>query len=131
MFTAKFGEVQKFISLTNHCWEGMTISANLKSFKSLPADVQEIITRNINECGLKQRKEMEQLNSSVASKLKTMGLVFNEVNTQPFREKLKTSGYYKEWRSKIGDQAWTALEKVVGSLSLDLIGGARCSSRRT
>ena len=35
----------------------------------------------------------------------------------PFREKLRSAGFYAEWKGKYGDQAWDILEKAVGKLS--------------
>ena len=116
MYTAKFYEVQKFISLTNHSWEGVLITANRASFMALPSDVQEVITRNINAAGLKQREDLRKLNVDVQAKLEAAGVKFNSIDIEPFREKLKQAGYYKEWRAKIGDEAWQALEKTTGPL---------------
>jgi TRAP-type C4-dicarboxylate transport system substrate-binding protein len=117
MYNARLYEVQKYISLTNHCWEGMMICANRDAFQAMPSDVQDILTRNINAAGLNEREDMNKINLAVRGKLEAAGIKFNDVDTTPFREKLKQSGYYKEWRGKIGEQAWTALEQVTGPLS--------------
>jgi hypothetical protein len=45
------------------------------------------------------------------------GLTFNQPNVAPFREKLRSAGFYAEWKGKYGDQAWELLEKSVGKLS--------------
>ncbi len=116
VFTAKFYEVQKFVALTNHCWEGMLVAANRSAFTAMPADVQEIISRNINAAALKEREDMRKLNVDVQAKLEAAGLKFNPVDIGPFRAKLKQAGYYAEWRQKMGDEAWVALEKYTGAL---------------
>jgi len=116
LWTAKFYEVQKFVALTNHCWEGMLIAANRGSFTALPADVQDIMTRNINAAALKEREDMAKLTADVRGKLEAAGLKFSPVDIGPFREKLKQAGYYAEWRQKMGDEAWAALEKYTGKL---------------
>jgi len=116
VWTAKFYEVQKFVALTNHCWEGMLIAANRSSFTALPADVQDIITRHVNQAALKEREDMHRLNTDVQAKLEAAGLKFNAVDIAPFRDKLKQAGYYAEWRQKMGDEAWSALEKYTGRL---------------
>jgi len=36
---------------------------------------------------------------------------------QIFPEKLRSAGFYAEWKGKYGDQAWELLEKSVGKLS--------------
>lgn len=114
---AKLYEVQKFIALTNHCWEGMLIASNRSRFNALPADVRDIISRNINAAALQEREDMRKLNLDVKAKLEAAGVKFNEVDIAPFRERLKQAGYYKEWRAKMGEEAWTALEKYTGPLA--------------
>ena len=42
---------------------------------------------------------------------------FNQPNVTPFRDKLRSAGFYAEWKGKYGDQAWELLEKSVGKLS--------------
>lgn len=113
---AKLYEVQKFVALTNHCWEGMLIASNRQSFTALPADVQDIITRNINASALKEREDMRKLNVDVRAKLEAAGLKFNNVDIAPFRERLKQAGYYSEWRTKMGAESWSSLEKYTGPL---------------
>ena len=117
VWTAKLYEVLKYVALTNHTWEGMLIAANRSSFAALPADVQDIISRNINASGLKEREDMRKLNVDVQAKLEAAGLKFSPVDITPFRERLKQAGYYAEWRQKMGDEAWAALEKYTGPLA--------------
>ena len=43
------------------------------------------------------------------------------VNTPPhmeaFREKLRSAGYYAEWKNKFGNEAWAILERTTGKLA--------------
>jgi hypothetical protein len=43
-------------------------------------------------------------------------MVFNDVDPAPFREKLKTAGFYSQWKASFGDEAWGLLEKYAGPL---------------
>jgi hypothetical protein len=43
--------------------------------------------------------------------------VFNQPEVGPFRDKLRSAGFYSEWKGKYGDEAWALLEKSVGKLS--------------
>ena len=45
------------------------------------------------------------------------GLIFNQPNAAPFRDKLRAAGFYAEWKGKYGDEAWALLEKSVGKLA--------------
>lgn len=58
------------------------------------------------------------LSSAAAlSQHEAKGLVFNKVDTASFRDRLRTAGFYKEWREKIGEEAWSLLEAQVGRLA--------------
>lgn len=117
VYTAKLHEVQKFVTNTNHCWEGMLVATNRARFQALPVEVQDILTRNINAAALQEREDMRKLNADVKLKLEAAGVRFNDIDTGPFRERLKQAGYYKEWRARVGEESWAALEKYAGSLA--------------
>jgi tripartite ATP-independent transporter DctP family solute receptor len=115
--TAKLYEVQKYCSLTNHMWDGFWFLANRRAWGALPADVQAIVAKQINAAAVNQRADVAKLNAGLQQDLATKGLTFNQPATAPFREKLKSAGFYAEWKGKYGDQAWELLEKAVGKLS--------------
>ena len=46
-----------------------------------------------------------------------LGMVFNEPDTAPFRQLLRTTGFYTEWQAKFGEAAWTTREGAVGKLA--------------
>jgi len=113
----KFYEVQKYVSFTNHMWDGFWTLANAKAWADLPKDLQEIVARNINGAALKEREDVRQLNDSLQGDLTQKGMVFNKTDAEKFRATLRTAGFYAEWKGKYGAEAWAALEKQVGSLS--------------
>ena len=114
--TAKLNEVQKYCSITNHMWDGFWFLGNKKSFERLPADLQEIVTRNVNAAGLNERADVKQLNDSLQADLKAKGMIFNNTEAEAFRAKLRTAGFYAEWHKKFGDEPWAILEKYTGKL---------------
>jgi tripartite ATP-independent transporter DctP family solute receptor len=114
--TAKFYEVQKFCSLTNHMWDGYWFLANRRAWEKLPADLRDIVAKNINTAGMKEREDVAKLNANLRQELEGKGLVFNDLKPEPFRDKLKSAGFYKEWQGKYGDEAWALLERSVGKL---------------
>jgi len=113
----KFYEVQKYVSLTNHMWDGFWSLANGRAWASLPKDLQEIIARNIDEAAIEERQDIRKLNDSLRSQLTQQGMVFNETDPAKFRATLRTAGFYAEWKEKYGPEAWAAFEKHVGALS--------------
>ena len=115
--TAKLYEVQKYCSLTNHMWDGFWFLANRRAWSALPEDVRTIVAKNINAAAVKEREDTAKLNANLQQELAAKGLIFNQPTVAPFRDKLRTAGFYAEWKGKYGDQAWDLLEKAVGKLS--------------
>ena len=115
--TAKLYEVQKYCSLTNHMWDGFWFLANQRAWQALPEDVRGIVAKNINMAGLKERDDVAELNATLQQSLAAKGLVFNRPDPAPFRDKLRAAGFYSEWRSKYGEEAWGILEKSTGKLA--------------
>lgn len=115
--TAKLYEVQKYCSLTNHMWDGFWFLANRRAWMALPEDIRTIVAKNINAAGEKERADVAKLNASLQQDLASKGLVFNQPDPAPFRDKLRAAGFYAEWKTKFGDEAWTVLENAVGKLS--------------
>src|SRR5487761_2280642 len=105
--TAKLYEVQKYCSLTNHMWDGFWFLANRRAWERLPADLRAIVSKHVNAAGVKERVDVAELNATLQKDLAAKGLVFNEVAPDAFREKLKSAGFYKDWKAKFGDKAWS------------------------
>jgi TRAP-type transport system periplasmic protein len=112
----KLYEVQKYCSLTNHVWDGHWFVCNAAAWNKLPDDLKEIVARNLNAAALRERDDIAKGDKSVQGDLEKAGLVFNTAETQSFRDGLKNGGFYKEWRAKLGDEAWEILEKYSGKL---------------
>jgi len=115
--TAKLYEVQKYCSMTNHMWDGFWFLANRRAWERLPANLREIVAKNINAAAVKEREDTAKLNATVREELLAKGLLFNQPEVTPFRDKLRSAGFYAEWKGKYGDQAWSLLEKSVGKLA--------------
>src|SRR5947209_3053015 len=49
IFFAKLYEVQKYLSQTNHMWDGFWFLANGRMWQGLPADVRTVISKNLNQ----------------------------------------------------------------------------------
>ena len=114
--TAKLNEVQQYCSLTNHMWDGFWFLANKQSFDRLPADLKDIVTRNVNKAAQLERDDVKKLNDSLMGDLKAKGMAFNTTDAELFRTKLRAAGFYAEWHKKFGDEAWAVLEKYTGKL---------------
>jgi len=114
--SAKLYEVQKYISMTGHIWDGHYILTNAKRWSALPADVRDVITRNFGAAALRQREDVVRQNTELEDQLKKAGLAFNYPEKKPFRDTLEANGFYADWKKKYGDAAWAILEKYSGNL---------------
>ncbi|WP_415151638.1 TRAP transporter substrate-binding protein [Piscinibacter sp.] len=117
IYFAKMHEVGKYLSNTNHMWDGFWFLANRKSFEALPASARDVVARIVNESALKQRADVEKLNQELKSQLGAKGTQFVDVNPEAFRQKLKSSGFYADWKKRMGDEAWGLLEAAAGKLA--------------
>ena len=115
--TAKLYEVQKYCSMTNHMWDGYWFLANRKAWERLPKDLQDVVAHEIDMAGMAERVDLLAASKAGRATLEAKGLVFNEVDTTLFQEKLRQAGFYKEWRGKYGEDAWHVLEESVGQIS--------------
>jgi tripartite ATP-independent transporter DctP family solute receptor len=113
--TAKLYEVQKYLSVTNHMWDGFWFLANKRAWERLPEDLREIVAKNINEAAVNERADVAALNASLLGELEKQGMVINQPDTATFRQKLTDAGFYGEWKNTYGEEAWAILEKAVGT----------------
>jgi tripartite ATP-independent transporter DctP family solute receptor len=114
---ARLYEVQKYCSLTNHMWDGFWVLSNKNAWNKIPPRLQEIAAKNFNEYAVLQRKDIAEMNSQLRKSLEEKGMAFNTADPASFRDKLRSSNYYANWRKEFGDDAWTLLEKFSGKLA--------------
>jgi tripartite ATP-independent transporter DctP family solute receptor len=115
--TAKLYEVQKYCSLTNHMWDGFWFLANRRAWERLPESLRTVVAKHVNAAGVKEREDVAQLNAGLQKELTDKGMVINQPKAEAFRDKLRSAGFYAEWKGKYGDEAWSILEKYTGKLS--------------
>jgi TRAP-type C4-dicarboxylate transport system substrate-binding protein len=83
----------------------------------LPADQQEIVRRELKQAVMDQRADEERLDATLKAKLESEGMVFVPTDKAAFRAALKKTSFYTDWKTKFGEQAWSALETVAGTLT--------------
>ena len=114
IMTGRFYEVQKYLSLTAHQWSGYWLIMNDDAWKSLPPDIQAIVTKNAHAAAQKQRSAVLAANISLVSVLKSKGMAVNDADRSAMRAQL--GNFYKTWKGEFGDKAWSLLESVSGKL---------------
>ncbi len=112
IYFAKMHEVQKYLSRTNHMWDGFWFLANRRTFDAIPPATRDIIIQNVNETAVKQRADVAKLNNELEGELKKT-LEFVNVNSVVFRKQLQESQFYTEWKGRFGDESWALLESIL------------------
>jgi TRAP-type transport system periplasmic protein len=114
--SAKFYEVQKFCSLTNHSWDGFWLISSGKVWKTLPKDVQEVLQKHFNAAAKLQRDDIVKANADYQKQLEGKGLTFNNTDAAAFQAALAKTSFYKDAKAKFGDEAWALLQKYAGNI---------------
>jgi len=113
---ARLFEVQKFVSLTNHVWDGFFFVINGRTWRSLPPDIRSIVARAFDAAAIRQRADIAAANASARATLEKRGMIFNTTDPLPFRQALHKAGFYDEWKARFGPDAWAILERHTGRL---------------
>lgn len=88
MYTMKFYEVGPHITLTYHLMSNMNVLINDRKFKSLPADLQEILIKAANDAGDWFSATVREMSVEYVEKMKEGGAQFYEVDIAPFKAKM-------------------------------------------
>jgi len=114
--SAKFYEVQKYCSLTNHAWDGFWLLSSARIWKTIPQDAQQVMQKHFNAAAKKQRDDIVQANAEYQKTLQSKGLAFNTTHPEVFQAALAKTSFYKDAKAKFGNEAWTLLQKYAGNI---------------
>ena len=113
----KFYEVQKFCSMTNHVWDGHWICVNKAAWNRLPDDIKTDRRAPSTTARLRSATSCNKLEPHAAGRPGKEGHDASpSPDTTASATSCATAGFYKEWREKLGAEAWGLLEKQVGKL---------------
>lgn len=114
--TARLYEVQKFCAMSNHVWDAYWILGNRRAIERLPKDIQEIVRRELDKAATDERADIASLSISARNDLAAKGVQIIEPDKNSFKDTLAKGTFYKDLRSKFGEDAWKLLQNSVGSL---------------
>jgi tripartite ATP-independent transporter DctP family solute receptor len=114
--SAKFYEVQKFCSLTNHAWDGFWLLSSARIWKTVPQDTQKVMQKHFNAAAQKQRDDIVQANADYRKALESKGLTFNTTQAEAFQAALAKTSFYKDAKAKFGEEGWSLLQKYAGNI---------------
>ena len=109
--SAKFQEVQKFLSLTGHVYTPAYLLVSEDFWKKLPKDVQDTITKHAVAAGDFARSEGERLDKELMSKL-APPMTVNEPDKDAFIK--ASASVYQEFGKQV--PGGTELVKLIQSL---------------
>ena len=84
IYSAKFQEVQKFLSLTGHVYTPGYLTAGAKKWAALPADVRKILEDTAKETQAFVYETAAQDDDELLNKLKAAGMQVNTANKEAF-----------------------------------------------
>ena len=110
IYSAKFQEVQKYLSLTGHVYTPAYVTVGKKSWDKLPPDVQQALEEVAKETQTYVYETAARLEKDLLDKLKAGGIEVNEADKAAFIAASK--GIYDEFSSSVsggGDMVNTAM----------------------
>ena len=103
IYTTKFYEVQKYLTLSGHVYAATALLMNDKFFSSLPKDLQKVVQEGAERYRTEQRKMSAQQDKEMLAKLKASGMQINELTPAEKQAFVKaTAPVYGEFQGKIG-----------------------------
>jgi tripartite ATP-independent transporter DctP family solute receptor len=109
IYSSKFYEIQKYLSLTGHIWSSADFMINKGAWDALPKDLQNIVRQNAIKAAEYERQLSEKADSELIDELKKKGMQVNEVDTRPF--KLATQPIYEKYRDTYGKDLMELVDK--------------------
>ncbi|WP_034421110.1 TRAP transporter substrate-binding protein [Thermanaerosceptrum fracticalcis] len=110
IWTSKFYEVQKHMSLTGHFYAAAPLLVSKKFFDGLSPEIQKALKEAAVEARDFERDLLAQQNKDFVGKLKEKGMNILEVDKTPFKEAVKP--VYAKYEAEIGKEL---IEKVISA----------------
>ncbi|XID93144.1 TRAP transporter substrate-binding protein [Paenibacillaceae bacterium WGS1546] len=89
IYSMKFYEVQKYLSLTGHTYSPGAVAMSIKSWEGLTAEQQTIIEEAFKEAQLHQRQKLAEIDAQILDEIKEKGVIVTEPDIAAFREVTK------------------------------------------
>jgi tripartite ATP-independent transporter DctP family solute receptor len=99
VWSAKFYEVQKYLSLTGHVYIPAYLVTSPNTFKKWPADVQKVVAEAAKEMEDVARANGQEFDDSLLAKIKAKGVAVNEADKDAFVAASKA--IYEQFGAKV------------------------------
>lgn len=104
IYSGKFYEVQKHLSMTRHIYGPLIMVMNKAKFDAMPADLQKILLDAAKAGAQAQRKFIADNEAKFIDEMKKAGMEIIEVDAKPFRDMIRPV-IEKDYVDQNGD-AW-------------------------
>ncbi|MEO5732599.1 MAG: TRAP transporter substrate-binding protein [Rubrivivax sp.] len=84
IYSSKFQEVQKYLSMTGHVYTPAYLAAGARKFNALPKDVQAILQQAAKDTQAYVYEQAVKLDNELLEKIKAAGTKVNEVDKEAF-----------------------------------------------
>jgi TRAP-type transport system periplasmic protein len=101
IWSSKFHEVQKHLSMTGHVYTPAFLAAGARKFGSLPPDVQAILTQAAKDTQAYVYQQAAKLDDDLESKMKSAGVQVNQADKDAFIAASKA--VYEEFAKEVPD----------------------------
>ncbi|HEX7250062.1 MAG TPA: TRAP transporter substrate-binding protein, partial [Burkholderiales bacterium] len=101
IYSSKFQEVQKYLSLTGHVYTPAFLATGARKFASLPPDVQSILTQAAKDTQTYVYQQAARLDDELLGKIKAAGVKVNEADKDAFIAASKD--VYQEFGKEVPD----------------------------
>lgn len=112
IYTGKFNEVQKYLAVTRHQYEGLALVAAEKTWGSFDEKTKAAVQEAATEARDFHRKAFAEFDGALATKIKSSGVAFSEPSAAPFHAKVQP--VYHQFESVYGADLIADVRKVAG-----------------
>jgi TRAP-type transport system periplasmic protein len=95
MYTSKFHELAKYVSLTGHIFNSRTVQINAQTWAKLAPETQAVMTTAAEEAGEYQNEVVRRVMEDVKGKMVKEGITFVEPDQAAFAERVRRQAHPK------------------------------------
>jgi tripartite ATP-independent transporter DctP family solute receptor len=100
IYTGKFYEVQRYLAITRHQFEGLAIAISEKTWGTFDASTQLAVADASHEAAVLHRAEFDRADAASRLKLEALGMRMTAPNLAPF--KAKSRALYRQFATVFG-----------------------------
>jgi tripartite ATP-independent transporter DctP family solute receptor len=113
----RLDEVSFHASLTDHQWSGFNLLANLEFWNRLSDAMRDAVRRATAKHVAAQRTHSDACNRALATTFPARGMAVYPVEREPFRAALAEAGFFRDWKARLGADAWRRLVAAAPGLA--------------